>query len=198
MIGFIYVLSNEAMPGLVKIGLTVDTPESRAKSLFSSGVPLPFRVEFYASVNDCLKVERAIHEDMARFRLHDGREFFTVSVDEAIQAVTRQVDLFNAEASLSFIETPKSLHDLLRERVLQSENRSEVARQAGITYPALRSFLSGSDVKSSTFRRIANAVGLKLVLRKVGSMAAPIRSIHSRFRNRTWLLVIHRPRGDCR
>ena len=54
MIGFIYVLSNEAMPGLVKIGLTMGTLQNLiAKSLFSS--VFPFRVEFYASVNDCLK-----------------------------------------------------------------------------------------------------------------------------------------------
>ena len=124
-------------------------------------------------MNDCLKVERAIHEDMARFRLHDGREFFTVSVDEAIQAVTRQVDLFNAEASLSLLRRLSLCMIFLGERVLQSENRSEVARQAGITYPALRSFLSGSDVKSSTFRRIAKCRWPQVSIKKGRFYGAP-------------------------
>ena len=41
--GIVYVLTNESMPGLVKIGMTDDTdPSARMGQLFSTGVPLPF------------------------------------------------------------------------------------------------------------------------------------------------------------
>ena len=44
--GIVYVLSNEAMPGLVKIGLTQRSElEVRLNELYSTGVPLPFTCE---------------------------------------------------------------------------------------------------------------------------------------------------------
>ncbi|MEB2621395.1 GIY-YIG nuclease family protein [Pseudomonas sp. YuFO8] len=47
----IYVLKNEAMPGLVKIGLTTDTVESGISNLSSStGVPLPYECHFSAEI----------------------------------------------------------------------------------------------------------------------------------------------------
>jgi hypothetical protein len=43
MAEIVYVLTNEAMPGLVKIGLTTDSVEARLTQLSShTGVPLPF------------------------------------------------------------------------------------------------------------------------------------------------------------
>ena len=44
---YVYVLSNESMPGHVKIGFTRSNPIDRAKQLSSStGVASPFNVEF--------------------------------------------------------------------------------------------------------------------------------------------------------
>ncbi|NBO92714.1 MAG: GIY-YIG nuclease family protein, partial [Planctomycetia bacterium] len=49
MADIVYVLTNEAMPGLIKIGLTSDSVESRLTSLSShTGVPLPFECYFAA------------------------------------------------------------------------------------------------------------------------------------------------------
>ena len=48
--GLIYVLTNEAMPGLVKIGITGSDPNSRADQLYTTGVPVPFTVEFAGEV----------------------------------------------------------------------------------------------------------------------------------------------------
>ena len=38
----VYILTNEAMPGLIKIGLTNATVEQRMLSLDTTSVPLPF------------------------------------------------------------------------------------------------------------------------------------------------------------
>ncbi len=44
--GYVYVLMNSSMRGLVKIGKTEREPEERAKELSAStGVPTPFMVE---------------------------------------------------------------------------------------------------------------------------------------------------------
>ena len=59
MADIVYVLTNEAMPGLVKIGLTADTVEARLTQLSShTGVPLAFECYFAAEVQyDLLRVE---------------------------------------------------------------------------------------------------------------------------------------------
>ena len=44
--GIVYVLSNRAMPGLVKIGMTTRKElDTRLKELYTTGVPIPFDVE---------------------------------------------------------------------------------------------------------------------------------------------------------
>ena len=57
--GIVYVLTNEAMPGIVKIGRTSgDTVERRVAELSrATGVPLPFRVAVARRVHDAVKVE---------------------------------------------------------------------------------------------------------------------------------------------
>ena len=77
--GYIYALSNEDMPGLLKIGMTERSPEERAKQLFTTGVPSPFKVQRAVKVREPLKKEKKIHEILSEHRL-PGREFFRVEL----------------------------------------------------------------------------------------------------------------------
>ena len=57
----VYVLTNPAMLGLVKIGKTTQLEvEDRMKQLFSTGVPVPFDCAFACQVNDAAEAERAL------------------------------------------------------------------------------------------------------------------------------------------
>ncbi len=80
--GIVYVLSNEAMPGLVKIGLTKrDELNDRINELYSTGVPLPFTCEYAVRVKDCKAVENALHTAFTKDRINPAREFFKTSVE---------------------------------------------------------------------------------------------------------------------
>ena len=75
----IYVLTNEAMPGLVKIGFTDSDVESRMTDLSrASGVPLPFECYFAAEVIDATKLEKTLHQFFAEVRVNPKREFFKI------------------------------------------------------------------------------------------------------------------------
>ena len=54
----VYVLTNEAMPGIVKIGRTTDGVQSRMRSLFNTNLPLPFECAYAAEGADAVVVER--------------------------------------------------------------------------------------------------------------------------------------------
>ncbi|MGW6197287.1 GIY-YIG nuclease family protein [Kribbella sp. NPDC055110] len=86
-VGFVYVLSNPSMPGLVKVGWTGKLTESRAKKLQTTGVPVAFKVEFRALTSKPEAVEAAAHETLASFRVSSGREFFEVTPTAATDAV---------------------------------------------------------------------------------------------------------------
>lgn len=92
MPGLIYVLTNEAMPGLVKIGLTTDSVESRIANLSSnSGVPLPFECHFAAEVPDDVnlsKLEKTLHQLFAEHRVNPKREFFKVEPEKVVLALS--------------------------------------------------------------------------------------------------------------
>lgn len=74
--GFVYILSNPSMPGLLKIGKTTRDVGQRASELWQTGVPTPFVVEreFYSP--NCDELEARAHEEFSEFRVSQGREFF--------------------------------------------------------------------------------------------------------------------------
>lgn len=82
--GYIYCFSNPSMPGILKVGMTERTPEERAKELFTTGVPLPYKIEFAKKVTNIVEKEKTIHILLEQYtdRIHPRREFFRVSPEE--------------------------------------------------------------------------------------------------------------------
>ena len=81
----VYVLTNPVMPNLVKIGRTgSEDARARVDQLYSTGVPLPFKIEFACRVQNADEVERALHRAFAPNRLNPKREFFSIEADQAI------------------------------------------------------------------------------------------------------------------
>ncbi len=67
----VYVLTNPAMPGLVKIGKTTQLEvKDRMKQLFSTGVPVPFDCAFACQVKDAHEVEKALHFAFGNARIN--------------------------------------------------------------------------------------------------------------------------------
>ena len=83
MKGYVYILTNEHMPGLVKIGRTTTDPESRAAQLYQTGVPSPFSVRESQFSPDCAQLESAVHKELDGCRVSGAREFFRIDPDEA-------------------------------------------------------------------------------------------------------------------
>ena len=65
-IGYVYILENDAMPGLIKIGKTSRDSVERARELSATtGVPTPFKVAFELSSEEYEKLEREMHNRLA-------------------------------------------------------------------------------------------------------------------------------------
>ncbi len=81
----VYVLTNEAMPNLVKIGKTTRSDvKTRMSELYSSGVPYQFECVYAVEVNDCSTVEKALHVAFNPNRVNPKREFFSIDPEQAI------------------------------------------------------------------------------------------------------------------
>jgi len=85
--GYLYVISNPSMPGLVKVGMTSKAPVERMKSLYSTSVPTPFEAEYFALCGDRMKSETIAHQILKPWRVNSRREFFRVSPEVAIAKV---------------------------------------------------------------------------------------------------------------
>ena len=82
--GTVYVLTNPAMPGMVKIGKTTRDVSLRLADLYSTGVPLPFECEYAALVKDVDETEKAFHIAFHPNRVNPRREFFNIKSEQAI------------------------------------------------------------------------------------------------------------------
>lgn len=84
-IGIVYLLTNPTMPGLVKIGVTMNEDvKVRMMQLYSTGIPVPFECAYAAKVKDPVKVESAFHTAFAPSRVNPKREFFEIEPAQAI------------------------------------------------------------------------------------------------------------------
>ena len=89
--GLVYVLTNPAMPGIVKIGMTqrVDL-EKRMRELYGTGVPVPFECAYACKVkSDKTKMlEQALHGAIEPYRVNPKREFFEIKPEQAISILS--------------------------------------------------------------------------------------------------------------
>lgn len=103
----VYVLSNPAMPGLVKIGRTShDDANTRIAQLYTTGVPVPFTIEFAARVPNSEEVEKALHTAFAPYRVNPKREFFRLDPEQAIAILKL---LHTEDATTEILQQPNTL-----------------------------------------------------------------------------------------
>jgi hypothetical protein len=78
----VYILTNQSMPNMIKIGVT-ENLERRIKELDNTSTPMPFECYYAVEVKDASIIEKKIHEGFDDKRIRQNREFFSVSAEQA-------------------------------------------------------------------------------------------------------------------
>ena len=87
MKGWVYIISNPSMPGLIKVGHSTKDPELRARELNGTGIPHSYVVEYEMLIEHPARVEQQAHKSLLCIR--EGKEWFRCSCEEAIAAIQR-------------------------------------------------------------------------------------------------------------
>jgi hypothetical protein len=156
MQGIIYLLSNPAMPGIIKIGKTThEDVKVRMQQLYQTGVPLPFECIYAATVNNIDDVEKALHIAFNPNRLNPKREFFEIDAMQAIAIIK----LLQIENVSNLVEQEAEVID-------------QVEIEAGQAYARKRpnfNFIEmgipiGSEIYFNTDGEVAIVISEKLVM----------------------------------
>lgn len=86
MAEIVYILTNESMPGYVKIGRTQNI-ERRLKELYSTPVPLPFECHYACEVENSKDTEDWLFRIFKKWRVSNDREFFKIEPEGAVEAL---------------------------------------------------------------------------------------------------------------
>jgi hypothetical protein len=82
----VYILTNESMQGIIKIGIT-DNLQRRIKDLDNTSTPLPFECYYAVEVSDANSIEKLLHETFDDKRVRQNREFFNCNPEQAKSAL---------------------------------------------------------------------------------------------------------------
>jgi hypothetical protein len=87
---FVYVLTNEAYPGFVKIGKAIN-PLRRVEQINGAGVVSEWKLSYSLPVENDYIIENSVHKYLAEYRRGtdqgSSREFFEVSLEQAIETI---------------------------------------------------------------------------------------------------------------
>jgi hypothetical protein len=154
-LNMVYVLSNPAMPGLVKIGRTYgEDASTRIAQLYSTGVPVPFKLEFACRVSNADEVEQALHIAFAPARVNPRREFFRIEPDQAI-AILRLLHTEDATGEVAAQPTDVDEQSLAAAEQLRKRRPNLNFEEMGIPV--------GSELKSTHNDAVATVVGPRKV-----------------------------------
>lgn len=155
---FVYVLSNESMPGTYKIGKTSNI-KTRLKDLDSTSNPTPFKVEILFECEDHDYVEKTMHKIFSDYRVRNNREFFRtnlLSMKKAIKSFPGKIVEYNEtnhinnkiinhklknnkliSNAMSIEEKIAAIHNLRK----SGQTTKEIAAQLGISTSTIYNYL---------------------------------------------------------
>jgi T5orf172 domain len=119
--GYIYILINPSLSGLLKIGKTTRLPEERAKGLSdATGVPTPFIVAFDEYFEDCDYAEQYFYSLLQQrgLRIAENREFFSIPLKDAIRT------LLDVKATLSTLGSHRN-EQVQANTIIEENTRQE-------------------------------------------------------------------------
>ena len=149
--GIVYVLTNSAMPGLVKIGMTTrDSIDAMMKELYSTGVPVPFDCSYACEVkvSDCAKIEKALHTALGSNRINANREFFSIKPEQAT-AILELFDRKDITSEVSAeIENDLTIDDkVASEKIKYTRRPTMNYREMGIELNSLLTFVKDPTIQ---------------------------------------------------
>ena len=85
--GFVYILTNPSMAGIVKVGMTMKVPTERIKDpdFNATGISTPFEVVYCSFFDDMTQAEQLAHKALAQY--HHAKEIIKADVVTAINAI---------------------------------------------------------------------------------------------------------------
>ncbi|HMO41691.1 MAG TPA: GIY-YIG nuclease family protein [Saprospiraceae bacterium] len=141
--GHIYFLLNPSMPGLLKIGYTTKSLQQRLSELETTGVPEPFILGASYHVKNAKACEQELHKLFEQYRKSQHREFFHISLSDAISKAmpivlnmihndaTEQLSTGQEAIVLTFEES-EILVALVHDKFANALAADELAREIGV------------------------------------------------------------------
>jgi hypothetical protein len=138
---YVYIITNDAMPGCVKIGYTSREPHKRIREFYTTSMPARFkaaRIFEFSTDSEGMQVEKFLHSFYKKSRLNGSREFFSSdilkSIDQTIKvrfpahidALKRDAEAKRIEEERERLEKEKSKERLRRSMYLQDVFRNRV------------------------------------------------------------------------
>jgi len=104
----VYILTNEAMPDTIKVGIT-DNLDRRVRELDNTSTPLPFECYYAVEVENASAIEKKIHEGLDDKRVRQNREFFNATPEQAkaILEIAEVMGGKNVTPKEDIVETPQ-------------------------------------------------------------------------------------------
>jgi len=113
--GFVYVLMNPSMPGLLKIGRTNRSTYERLRELNVTAVPTPFVLAYEALFDDSALAEEFVHAylETRGHRVSRQREFFDAPLNLVVDAILAAQCRFPSGQFVGPppVEVPEANHD---------------------------------------------------------------------------------------
>ena len=157
--GYVYVLINPSLEGLLKIGKTTRTPIERAKALSSAtGVPTPFIVAYEKVFSDCSIAEQYVHTRLGEmgYRLSSNKEFFDAPLTEVINVIIEAESFINTSITRALPEVRKSISPELALSQDEPDNEEETGCSSDELEYANRLFIDAQYLLS--LRQIDNEI----------------------------------------
>ena len=102
---YVYILTNEAYPGICKIGKAV-SPISRVKQINGAGIVSEWQLRWALPVSDGYALENIVHQNLEGVRMSSfqgsSREFFEISLEEAIQTIENFGKMFKTSDGIYY------------------------------------------------------------------------------------------------
>jgi len=170
MASVVYVLTNSAMPGICKIGRTSqEDVGTRLAQLYSTGVPVPFTLEYACQVDDSEAVEAALHTAFGPSRVNPRREFFRIDPEQAIAILKLLDTAVDATAEVSLEPTGIDDQSLQAAKTLRSRrpnlNFEEMGIPVGATLHCTRADAVATVVSAKKVDYLGEKVGLSVATR---------------------------------